>query len=365
MRASSKVVLAMALAAGLSGVPVGTGARASCGGTDFPFELEFEAYVDSVIEGGFVVDRLSVALPTASTVLPWDPSRYDVEIERSAIEAGAFVRVHGSLRPDGTVLAQAVEAAEATFEDGGEITHVSGILGEIDTDTITVDGHAYALLDEEDYGPHFEMTGDTHELALDALRVGDAVAFQLIVDEDSGDTVVARALVRPSGDGAVLAGRVTANTMETGGEFFGHSGLYFEVEGVSAFFPYNEAEAVRAVARGEHHDDSEMLQVLAEGDGVRMTGWYRDGVFFVEDLFVAGAGLQARAPRAVVAEGVVTRSGDGAVEVNGVSFRTPTDRSALRAARLARVGDRVRVRGGVPRGDGEPVAREIRRIRRR
>src|SRR5688572_2256748 len=226
MQSSLRLALALGLAAaGLSG-----GARASCGGTDFPFEVEFEAYVDSVTDGGFIVDRLSVALPTSSMVLPWDPARYDVEIERSAIEAGAFVRVHGSLRPDGTVLAQAVEAADATFEDGGEITHVSGILEGIGTDAITVDGHAYALLDEEDYGPHFEMTGDAHELALDSLREGDAVAFQLIVDEDSGDTVVARALVRPSGDGAVLAGRVTANTMETGGEFFGHSGLYFEVE---------------------------------------------------------------------------------------------------------------------------------------
>jgi hypothetical protein len=209
------------------------------------------------------------------------------------------------------------------------------------------------------------MTHGHHWLPIEEVRVGDAVAFRLDVDEDSGATVAATVLVRPAGDGAELGGRVTANTLEEGGSFFGHDGTYFEVEGVRAFFPHNEDQAVRAIAR-EHPDDGGMLELLAEGDGVRLAGWYRDGVLFVEDLFADGrSDLRARPARAVVSEGLVTMADGESLEVNGVSFRLPVRRGARRAAEAVQVGERVRLRARVPVEGEDPVARTVRRLRRR
>jgi hypothetical protein len=356
-------VLALAVA---GGVPASGGgdARASCGGTDFPFEFTFEGYVDFEDAHGFTVDRLRVVYPKGNTLLPWNPARYDVAIDRSAVDAGAFVEVVASLRPDGTLLAQYVKEASASFPDGGGIHLVSGRLDSLDGDGIVVDGEAYAFFEEPDRVVPFYLTEGEHELSHGEMREGDALAFRLVEDEDSGTLGVAEVLVRPSGDGAVLAGRVTSNTGEEGGSFFGHDGLYFEVEGVRAFFPYNEDMAVRAVAR-ERYDDSDLLETLVEGDGVRMTGWYRDGVFFLEDLFVTGSESGARPPRAVVAEGIVTRAAEDDLEVNGVAFRRPTRRGARRAAEAARVGDRVRVQARPPAEGGDVVARSVRTFRRR
>jgi hypothetical protein len=360
-----RLVLALALAAGgLGGVSGPERARASCGASDFPFEVTFEGWVDAADEDGFVVDRMRVEYPRSSTVVPWDPARYDVEIDESAIEQGAYVRVMGSLRVDGTILAQSALVVEPEFEDTGVVTYVSGNIEAIDASGMTVDGHDYAFIEEEDRGPVFLLTPASHELPLEDVRTGDAVAFALIVDEDSGETVADTMMLRPTGDGAVLAGRVTENTLDEGGSFFAHEGLYFEVEGVRAFFPYNEDMAIRAVAR-EHPDDSALLETLAVGDGVRMTGWYRDGVFFVEDLFVDGVGDSTRPARSVMVLGSVASADEEAVEVNGVSFRKPEGRRARRAAEAVQVGDRVRLRARVPAEGEDIVVRSVRRLRRR
>jgi hypothetical protein len=364
-RIARAVAGALALVAG--GLPVlatAPGAHASCSATDFPFHFELTGFVDSEDAHGFTVDRLRVVYPLGNTLLPWNPAHHDLDVNRSVVDVGARVQVVGSLRADGTVLAQSVLESEDDFVDDGAITWVSGVLEEVGATSVTIDGHEYPFLEEEDRGAIFVMDDCVHELPLADVHVGDALAFALVVDEDSGDTVLGTALVRPTGDGAVLGGRVTSNTGEEGGDFFGHSGTYFEVEGVRAFFPSNEDLAVRAVAR-EHNDDSDMLSLLEEGDGVRMTGWFRDDVFFVEDVFVAGSESGARPPRAVVAEGIVTRAGEDELEVNGVAFRKPTRRGARRAAEAALVGDRVRVKARPPVDDGDVVARTVRTFRRR
>lgn len=356
---------ALALAAfGLTGPSGPVDAVASCGATDFPFEFSVEGYVDSADGDGFVMDRLRVEYPRASTVVPWNPDLYDVEIDESSIEQGSYVRVRGSLRVDGTVLAQSALVVDPGFEDEGGVSFVSGVIEAIGATSLTVDGHDYPFLDEPESGPYFMMTAAGHQLPLEDVREGDAVAFLLEVDEDSGVAVVGEARLRPAGDGAVLAGRVTENTLEDGGTFFAHEGLYFEVEGVRAFFPYNEDMAIRAVAR-EHPDDSALLETLSVGDGVKMTGWYRDGVFFVEDLYVDGIGDSTRPARFVASEGVATIADEEEVEVNGVSFRKPLRGAARRAAGKTEVGDRVRVKARIPEDGGDVVARSIRRLRRK
>lgn len=336
-------------------------AAAGCAHFQAPHFVHLNGTVGELVPGGFTVDRLRVVVATPAMRLRWLGDHVPIAVDAADIVPGNSVYVAGSLQADGTVLAVGVEA-----EDGWSVpvVHVGGTLEELGADFVTVAGEKYFVPADPDT-PFPVLLGRDRQLALGALRVGDAVVFGAVRDETTGRMQAGELSVHPSGDGTTFTGVVTSTDAEAYGEFFGASGTFLEIDGTPAFVPFDfDAGSVGRDESGARWVEDAARWLSEEdrvGAPVHVAGRMRDGTFFVEGLAPLPRGAARRSGRAEI-DGIVTDSTPTAIEVNGLSIELP-QRLAAKARESTSssvgVGDRVRIKVRTQR-DGAMRVRQIR-----
>jgi hypothetical protein len=239
---------------------------------------------------------------------------------------------------------------------------VSGIVEATGPESITVDRTSYAVVEPrpEQFSTIVYLQGlGCISASPRDVRVGDAVLLmeQAVDGQGGSERALGRVVVRASGDGSTITGRITRSGVSgDDGVLLATPGRDFAVEHLASFAPSVSLS----------HDDAEPRAFelvsgrLAAGDAVTLRGRFRDGAFFVESMDVLARAARRTVRRRVHVEGVVTDADPRAFAVNGVAVDlTSAMRRSLRR-NPANPGDRVSV-GGRGSRRGHVVATTLRR----